>query len=190
MRVEDISSDLPELETERLILRKLTFDDASDVFDYARDPEVARYLPWEAHKSIDNTIAYLNSVLAEDAGTQLTWAVVFKPQGRVVGTAGYNWWQPEHRRAELGYALARRLWGKGIMTEAVKEIINFGFTKMELNRIQALCRDENPASARVMEHCGMQYEGLLRGYYWDKGAARDFRIYSILREEWEGKQHE
>lgn len=191
LRIEDVFGDLPVLETERLILRKLTRDDAEDMFAYARDPEVVRHLPWKVHSSLEDTLTYLNEVLANQEKSQVTsWALICKPEARVVGTAGYNWWQPQHRRAEIGYVLARWLWGRGLMTEAVREIINFGFTRMELNRIQALCREENPASARVMDHCGMKYEGLLRDYYWDNGAPHDFRIYSILQREWKGQSHE
>jgi [ribosomal protein S5]-alanine N-acetyltransferase len=69
---------------------------------------------------------------------------------------------PEHARAELGYVLSREHWGKGLMPEAVRAVIRFGFGRMELNRIQARCVAENTASARVMEKAGMTYEGTLR----------------------------
>lgn len=188
LKIEDVFHNLPVLKTERLVLRRLTLEDAEAVFAYARDPEVVRHLPWQVHLTLADTMTYVNDVLAKQETSQVTaWAVIYKPEGMVVGSAGYNWWQPEHRRAEIGYVLARRLWGKGLMTEAVREILNFGFSRMELNRIQAMCRAENPASARVMEHCGMKYEGLLRDYYWDKGVPHDFQIYSILEREWKGQ---
>lgn len=189
MMIEDIFSDPPVLETQRLILRKLSLDDAKDVFDYARDPEVIRYLPWTVHNSIEDTITYLNDILEKQAKAQVTsWALVYKPLARVVGSGGYNWWLPEQRRAEIGYVLSRSLWGKGLMTEAVRAIIEFGFAKMNLNRIQALCREENLASVKVLEKCGMSREGLLRGYTWDEGESRNFLMYSILQGEWEGRQ--
>jgi ribosomal-protein-alanine N-acetyltransferase len=90
---------------------------------------------------------------------------------------------PEHARAELGYVLSREHRGKGLMPEAVRAVIRFGFGRMELNRIQARCVAENTASARVMEKVGMTYEGTLRESEYIKGAFWDIKIYSILRRE-------
>jgi len=186
LKVEDLFADLPVLETERFVLRKIALSDANDVFDYARDSEVSRYVLWETHRNPGDTFTFLNSVIHDQNNSRVTnWALVYKPEGRVVGTAGYLWWQPEHRKAEIGYTLARRLWGQGLMTEAVREIINFGFKTMELNRIEAHCIDGNRPSARVMERCGMKLEGLMREYIWRKGLPQNFRVYSILRSEWE-----
>ena len=95
--------------------------------------------------------------------------------------AGYA---PEHARAELGYVLSRKLWGRGLMPEAVRAVVRFGFGRMELNRIEARCIIENAASARVMEKAGMTCEGTLREREFIKGAYRDMRLYSILRREY------
>ena len=189
LKIADVFADLPEMETERLLLRKIDLSDANDVFEYARDPQVSRYVPWEAHRNLGDTYTFLNSVIADQADSKVTnWAIVYKPVGKVVGTAGYNRWEPGHRKAEIGYVLARKFWGQGLMTEAVGEIINFGFTNMDLNRIEAYCIDENRASARVLERCGLSLEGLLRDYLWMKGAAQNYRVYSMLRREWEALQ--
>jgi ribosomal-protein-alanine N-acetyltransferase len=95
--------------------------------------------------------------------------------------AGYA---PEHARAELGYVLSREHWGRGLMPEAVRAVIRFGFGRMGLNRVQARCIAENVASARVMEKAGMAYEGTLRESEFIKGAYRDMKLYSILRREY------
>lgn len=184
--VAEIFSQLPVLETKRLILRPLSLDDAQDMYAYARDPLVARYVPWEVHRGIEDSLTYLNTV-AEDqlAGRVSSWAVVHKAEQKMVGTAGYVWWQPEHSKAEIGYVLARRLWGQGLTSEAVNTIIDFGFTRMGLNRIEARCVEENIASARVMEKCGLSQEARLRDYIRVKGELNTFRLYSILRREWE-----
>lgn len=188
LKVEDIFAQMPVLETRRLLLRPLSLDDAHDMYAYARDPLVSRYVPWEVHRGIEDTFAYLNTV-AEDqlAGRVSSWAVVSKAEDKMVGTAGYVWWQPEHSKAEIGYVLARRLWGQGLMSEAAKTIVDFGFTRMELNRIEARCFEENIGSARVMEHCGMTFEGRFRDFLKVKGDFCTFRFYSILRREWEEK---
>jgi ribosomal-protein-alanine N-acetyltransferase len=88
-----------------------------------------------------------------------------------------------HSRAEIGYALSRRYWGEGYMSEAVNAVIEFGFREMLLNRIMARCEVNNIASARVMEKVGMQLEGILRQHLFVKGRYWDLKIYSILREE-------
>ena len=177
--------DLPELETERLLLRKMRLDDARAMFAYASDPEVTRYVLFETHRSIEDSRAFLR--YAEEGyerGDFGGWGVVLKDSGAFVGTCGVDYgYAPEHARAELGYVLSREHWGKGLIPEAVRAVIRFGFGRMELNRIQARCMAENTASARVMEKAGMTYEGTLREHELIKGAYRDMKFYSILRRE-------
>lgn len=175
--------DLPELETERLLLRKMRLDDAQAMFAYASDPEVTRYVLFETHRSVEDSEAFLRSAVeGYERGDFGGWGIVLKDSGRFVGTCGMDH-APEHARAELGYVLSREQWGKGLMPEAVRAVIRFGFGRMELNRIQARCIAENTASARVMEKVGMTYEGTLREYELIKGAYRDMKFYSILRRE-------
>ena len=89
-----------------------------------------------------------------------------------------------HARAEIGYALARKYWGQGLMTEAVRAMLDYGFNLLRLNRIEARCDVENIASWRVMEKAGMKFEGVLRQNIFLHGRPRDARMYGILREEW------
>ena len=177
--------DLPELETERLLLRKMRLDDARAMFAYASDPEVTRYVLFETHRSIEDSRAFLR--YAEEGyerGDFGGWGLVLKDSGAFIGTCGVDvGYAPEHARAELGYVLSRDHWGKGLMPEAIRAVIRFGFGRMELNRIQARCMAENTASARVMEKAGMTYEGTLREHELIKGAYRDMKFYSILRRE-------
>lgn len=88
----------------------------------------------------------------------------------------------------MGYTLARELWGQGLITEALGAIIAFGFKELELLRLAALCQVDNIGSARVLEKSGLKFEGVLRQYYFIKGAQRDMKIYSILKHEWEAAQ--
>jgi [ribosomal protein S5]-alanine N-acetyltransferase len=183
-----IFADLPELETERLLLRKMHLDDAEAMFTYASDPEVTRYVLFETHRSVEDSKAFLRlAVEGYERGDFGGWGIVLKDSGAFVGTCGADVdYAPEHARAELGYVLSREHWGKGLMTEAVQAVIRFGFGRMELNRIQARCIAENADSARVMEKAGMTYEGTLRESEFIKGAYRDMKIYSILRREFPG----
>lgn len=150
--------------------------------------EVTKYVTWDYHKSIEDSMNYLKSVIQRYENKEVSeWAIVYKENNKFVGTHGYIWWLPAHARAEIAYALARKYWNKGLMTEAIKEVVRFGFEKMLLNRIEARCMVENIASQRVMEKAGMTFEGILREQMFAKGIYHDVKLYSILRKEYYGK---
>jgi ribosomal-protein-alanine N-acetyltransferase len=185
IEVKDVFGDLPILETDRLVLRRLEADDLEDIFEYASDREVAKHTSWPAHTTIEDSREFINYVLElYKNGEVAPWGVVC--EGKVVGTCGFLYWNLHSSWAEIGYALASKYWGRGLMTEAVWEIISFGFQKMKLNRIQGRCEVENIASVRVMEKAGMKMEGVLREHEYSNGRYLDMIVYSILRSEWKG----
>ncbi len=185
MHSEGIFGDLPQLETERLILRKLIPDDATDVFAYASDPEVTKYLLWDTHRTISDSLAFVSAALARyQTGAPAPWGIVLKDEGKIIGTCDYISYHDTHNRAEIGYALARPCWGRGIMTEAVRKILDYGFRVKNFNRVQAMCDVPNIGSARVMEKAGMTFEGILRDYMIHHSIPRDVKMYSILKDEW------
>ncbi len=181
-------ADLPELESERLLLRRMRLDDAEDMFAYASDPEVTRYVLFETHRSIEDSRTFLRfAAEGYERGDFCGWGLVLKASGTFVGTCGMEADQAtEQARAEIGYVLAREHWGRGLMPEAVRCMLRFCFGRLGLNRVEARCIAENTASARVMEKAGMTYEGTLREQAYIKGAYRDMKIYSILRREYRG----
>ncbi len=138
---------------------------------------------FETHRSVEDSESFLRLALeGYERGDFGGWGVVLKDSGAFVGTCGMDaGYAPEHARAELGYVLSREHWGKGLMPEAVRAVIRFGFGRMGLNRVQARCIAENAASVRVMEKAGMTYEGTLRESEFIRGAYRDMKLYSILR---------
>ena len=185
-RIEDVFGDLPTLETERLVLRKMRLDDAADLFEYASDPEVSTYTTWGPHQSLDDSREFLTRILGLYENCELAeWGIVHKADAKFIGTCGFVDWSPYHSRAEIGYAMSRKYWGLGLMTEAARRVIAFGFENMQLNRVEARCMIENIGSARVMEKSDMSYEGILREHMYAKGQYDDLKIYSILRREWE-----
>ena len=185
MKIEDVFGDLPKIETERLILRKMNLNDAQDLYEYASDAEVTRYVTWDTHKSIEDYRNFLKSVIQRYEKKEVSgWGVVLKENKKFIGTCGYMWWHIGCARAEMGYALSRKYWDKGLMTETVKEIIKFGFEKMKLNRIEARCMIGNIASEKVMEKVGMTFEGIMREQMYAKGVFSDLKMYSILRREY------
>lgn len=186
MKIEDIYNDLPTLETERLKLRKITLDDAQDVFNYASEPDVSKFVPWEAHQSIEDSYHFINYILKQYEEAKLApWAMEFKQNKKVIGTMDFVAWFPRHFRAEIGFILSKEYWGMGLVVEAATKVIQFGFEKMELNKIEASCMVENVQSQRVLQKLGMKLEGISREKYFIKGKFRDMANYSILKSEYE-----
>ncbi len=176
---------MPPLETDRLVLRRLEMNDAQDIFDYGRDPEVARHVLWEPYESVSECRGYIRTMQRRyRLGDPASWGVELKASGRVVGTIGYMWYQEEHGSAEVGYSLAREQWGRGLMTEALKAVIAHSFETLHLNRLEAQHELTNPASGRVMQKCGMTYEGTLRQRLRNKGRYVDVALYAILRSDY------
>ena len=188
---QDIFRYLPTLETERLILRKMALDDAEDMFEYASDPEVAKYTGWNTHQSVKETRFFLNTVVKRYKNREITdWGIVHKGDAKFIGTCGFAECHLSDSRAEIGYALSQKYWRQGYMSEAIAAVIDFGFRTMNLNRVEASCKVENIASSRVMEKVGMQFEGILREHKFIKGQYWDLKIYSILRQEFFEKSGE
>lgn len=186
MEVSEIYSDLPILETERLLLRKITVDDAEDMFVYGSDPEVSTYVTWCQHQTLSDTKEFIDFILNQyEAGRIAPWGIEYKETGKLIGTIDFVSWNTNHQFAEIGYVIAREYWGKGITTEAATELIRLGFEKMDLVRIQAKCFVENIGSERVMEKAGMSFEGIIRKGMLIKGNHWDLKMYSILKEEYE-----
>jgi len=183
--IEGIFRDLPMLETERLILRKLSRNDAWDVFQYASDPEVSRYVSWDTHQIIEDSLRFIDSqIQCYETGRVSNWGIVLKKEGKLTGTGGFIKLMLEDSCGEIGYVLSRPYWNRGLMSEAVKAIIGFGFERLSLKRIEARCFVENVASARVMEKAGMTFEGILRESLYAKGRHWDVKLYSILLREY------
>ena len=184
MNIEKIYSDLPILETERLILRKVTEKDIEDMYLYGSDEEVSKYVTWNTHETIADTKGFVEFVLNKYENKQVSpWGIEYKVNGKFIGTIDFVWWQPDHKIAEIGYVISKDYWGKGLTTEVAKELVKFGFEEMDLVRVQARCDVENIASARVMEKAGMTFEGIIRKGIFVKGEHRDLKMYSILKEE-------
>ncbi len=188
MGTEGIFANLPTLQTKRLILRKMTLDNAEDVFKYSSDPEVFRFVGGKVHETIKDSEEFLKEISEKHERQEtIVWGVVYKERCKLIGDCGFIKWDASQARAELDYLLSREYWNRGLMTEAVKEVIRFGFEKMQLNRIQGICEIANIASACVMEKAGMQFEGVLRNYIQHDGRPLDMKMYSIVRKEWSAK---
>lgn len=184
MRVRDVFGNIPALETDRLVLRKLGKEDASDIYACSSDPEVSKYMPWETHRSIKDSEDYIEMAIEQyELGQLAPWGITLKESEKLIGTIEYVKWLPNHYRAEISFVLSKRFWGKGYILEATKKVIQFGFSHMELQKIEALSMIENVQSQRVLQKLGMRFEGVLRNHWWIKDQFRDIVQYSILKKE-------
>ncbi len=179
--------DLPALETARLRLRRFSLADLDNVFEYSSDEQVAQFTSWAAHVTPEVSRAFIQRAIDRAAeGQPSPWAIELKATTKVIGMAGLSQLEMAFFRADLFYALHRQFWGQGFAAEAARAVIDCGFKHLELNRIQAECLPENPASERVMQKVGMSFEGILREYTFFKGHFDTLKIYAILRKEWAG----
>ena len=179
---------MPELRTPRLRLRKLTMRDAADIYRYGRDTEVARHVLWDAYRNVGEARSFVRYMLRKyRAHEPASWGIEYLPTGAVIGTIGYMWIQTDNAAAEVGYSLGRDYWNQGLMTEALQAVIDHGFRRMNLNRIEAQHETDNPASGAVMRKCGMQKEGTLRSRLYNKGRYVDVDLYAILRKDYRAR---
>jgi RimJ/RimL family protein N-acetyltransferase len=172
------------LKTPRLRLRKVRASDAEAIFrEYAQDAEVTRYVSWQTHRSLEETRDYVRAcLLAWNTGRAFNWVIESREDSQLMGmiVARVN-----AEKWELGFVLARRYWGRGYMTEAVKAVIEWAQRRGGIYRIWAVCDINNAASARVMEKAGMRREGILKRWSVHPNIStepRDSYCYAIAKE--------
>jgi len=175
----------PTLQTERLVLRAFTREDALDVQRLAGAREIARMTLLIPHPYADGAAEEWISTHrpAYEVGEHVTFAVVLREEGTLVGsiTLGLN---PRDDNAELGYWIGVPYWGRGYCTEAAREMVRYGFEELGLHRIHASHFGSNPASGRVMQKVGMRYEGTGREHYRKWGDYEDRVDYGLLASEY------
>ena len=167
----------------RLRLRPFVDSDLEDVIAYASDPSWAQYLPVPLPYTRVHARGYLSTHRARNWKLNPVWACEL--DGRVVGGIDLSVDDAGHR-ASIGYSIARRVWGRGLASEAASIVVDHAFTRSPtLVRIFAECDIENVGSWRVMEKIGMRREGVLRSHGRVRNHLYDEAMYAILRAEWE-----
>lgn len=170
--------------TERLYLSPFKESDAVDFYDYAKNPNVGPIAGWAPHKSVEDTLNIMNSWFMHENA----WTIRLKGEEKMIGVIAleHDKYRPDAKSKEIGYSLSEDFWGQGIMTEAAKAIMKYGFEELGLEIIGICTGEVNKRSQRVIEKCGFQYEGKIRKTYevFD-GTLRDSLVYSILREEYD-----
>ncbi|PYE48313.1 GNAT family N-acetyltransferase [Paenibacillus barcinonensis] len=156
---------ITELHTNRLDLRQMKETDAADLFQVWSDPEVARFMnisPFTAEQQAVEMIRMLADLAQKKQA--IRFSIMEKESGTIMGSCGYNYFDFEQARAEIGYDLARAYWGKGYAAEAVSALLDRGFNSLGLNRLEAKVDPRNVNSIRLLEKLGFTREGLLRAY--------------------------
>lgn len=174
------------LETERLILRRLKMSDAEAAYNnWTSDPEVTKFLTWPTHPDVGATRTVLESWMPSyENESYYHWAITLKEKGdKPIGTI-HGLVNDDTESIRVGYCLGRNWWHMGIMSEALRAVMEFFFDIVEANSINSYHDPNNPHSGMVMQKCGMKYDGTLRQSDRNNQGIVDASWYSILREEW------
>lgn len=171
------------LETRRLILRPFTEEDAPALYAYAKHPEVGPPAGWNPHKSAAESLEVIRTIFQPSDAL----AVILKEDGRLVGSAGFV---DKHEPSlglpseEIGYSLARDCWGRGLIPEAVAEIMRHAFQDLGYAALWAAYYDDNHKSRRVMEKCGMTHRFSREEEVPQMGEMRMAHYHAATRDEW------
>ncbi len=175
------------LETDRLILRPFTLEDAPAMYrNWCSDPEVTRIMTWPTPESVDITrMIAAQWVAGYQDPKYYQWAIVLKELGEPVGSISGVHLDENIRSMEIGYCIGKRWWHQGITSEALNTVLAHLFDRCGFNRIEARHDVENPHSGGVMAKCGMIYEGTSRQSALGKAGLIDVCGYAILKQDWE-----
>ena len=179
------------IETDRLILRQFTMDDAGAMYrNWCNDDEVTKFLTWPTHESVEVTRMVLSDWTSHYPEADFyNWAITLRENGpEPIGSIGVVRINPNTDCATIGYCMSRAHWRKGIMPEALKAVVDFLFDEVGFNRIEAKHAADNPASGRVMEKAGLRYEGTHRQSGRCNAGIVDIAWRGILKQDWR-EQH-
>ena len=174
------------IETDRLILRRYKIEDADAMYkNWASDSEVTKFLTWQPHSSVEVSRGIIENWLKEYSDKKYyQWAIVLKDNGNEpIGDISVVHMNEDISMVHIGYCLGRAWWRRGIMSEALKAVTDFMFDTVEVNRVEARHDPRNPNSGKVMQKCGMKYEGTLRSADRNNQGICDACYYALLRSE-------
>lgn len=172
----------PNLETERLILRRIDANDVNEVFLLRSNEAIMKYIPRPLITTTEEAMEHINMIESKIVGNEgINWAITLKNDPKLIGIIGHYRIKPEHFRAEIGYIIAPDFSGKGIVSEAVKAVVDYGFDVMNLNSIEAIIAPQNHASEKVLlKNKFVKEAHLLENEYYN-GTFLDTVIYSLLK---------
>lgn len=174
----------PLLHGERIVLRQFRFEDVHDVFAYASDPEISRFVDWQPHSTLHDSALYIRRS-RRPSREFLTLAVEHRALQRVIGAVDLRLISRLRRLGEIGYTVARPFWGQGINLEAAELLLLYAFRDLRLRRVIAVCDIANRRSYRTMEKLGMIRDRVIPSARYEQGTPVDRYQYSLSRNEWD-----
>lgn len=175
------STSFPELTTERLQLNRLSETDLPELYIHRTDPKNMHFIHRDPASNFDEIKALfekINNSYNNQEG--IAWAIRLKEQPELVGTIVYHNMKKEHYRAEIGYLIHHPYWNRGIASEAVRAVMQYGFEKLGLHTIEAVINPTNEASRKVLLRNGFIKEGYFRENYFYNGTFFDSEIYTAF----------
>lgn len=172
------------LESDRLLLRRVTTADVAAVFELRSNPETMQYVPRPLVKNHDEALAHIATIEAKiESNEGINWAITLKGESKMLGIIGHYRIQPENYRAEIGYMILPEYQGMGITSEAVELVVKYGFETMKLHSIEGIIDPDNIASAKVLEKNGFVKEAHFKENEFYNGKFMDTAIYSLLNKD-------
>lgn len=172
------------IDTERLILKPFTLDDAQGLYDYAKNPDVGPRAGWKPHESVEESAEIIKTIFFKG----ISWVIRLNSEDRQIGSIAleFDRLREDANSKEMGYSLAKDMWGKGIMTEAGRAVMEYGFSVLKLSQIGICTSPTNLRSQGVIKKLGFIYEGTLRRTMKTfDGVNRDSMVFSITADEFE-----
>jgi len=171
----------PVLETDRLLLRRVEPADAKDVLELRGDVEAMKYVHKPPAKTIDDAIAFIAKVeSALQLNEGIGWGIILKESNKLIGHLGFHRISKEHFRAEIGYMISPAYWNKGLISEAIAPVIDYGFKTMKLHSIEAKINPDNSASRAVLKKQAFEKEAYFKEDFFYDGVFTDTEVYSLI----------
>lgn len=178
-------STIPNLETDRLLLRRIVSSDTQDWLNILSNDAVTRYLVDIEETNlaeIADIIQWTDAIITEKTG--IRWAITLKPDDVLIGTCGFHAYNQHNQRAEIGYELSADYWRKGIMREAVSAVLDFLFNTLEVHRVEADVTVGNEGSSGLLKNLGFTHEGTWRDRVYARGQFHSLWQFGLLKAEY------
>lgn len=175
----------PTLYTDRLILRRITIDDAQDFFAIRSNKELMAALDKEPLKNMDELLGFFEQIESGiNSNTSIAWAACLKEDNKMIGHVGYHRIDFVNHRAEIGYALLSQFHNKSLGSEALKVILDVAFNQFNFHSLEADVNPINNSSIKLITKLGFVKEAHFRENYFFRNTFLDSAIYSLLKKDY------
>ena len=169
------------LETERLLLRRLDRNDVLEILELRGNPETMKYIPRPLTKTTDDALEHIDTIESKIINNEgINWAITLKDNPKLIGLIGLYRIKPEHHRAEIGYMILPEFNGRGIVTESIKLVLDYAFYDLKLHSVEAIIDPANLGSEKVLLKTGFVKEGHFIENEYYEGKFLDAAVYSLL----------